>query len=339
MDSNIATQPVRPPALAPEVHDPYAGRAPIIRAEKLTKQFGDELAANDLTFSVPQGIIFGFIGPSGSGKTTTIRLINGIYAPTSGTIEVFGKPPRSFDAATRARMGYMPQHFVLYPNLSVWENLNFSASLYGMGLRRQDRLKELLEFVELYEHRSKLARSISGGMQRRLSLAATLPHDPELIFLDEPTAGIDPVLRRKFWDYFAELKARGRTIFVTTQYVGEAAYCDLVGVMAQGRLLMVETPAGLRRRAAGGEVVDLQAARPLDYRTVTQLRKLPFVIGGIQPLSESSLRITVDDAGTAVPELMTWASEQNIELQAVEKYEPPLDDVFVDLVKREQNGS
>lgn len=310
-----------------------------VKAEHLTKRFGGEVAVNDLTFEVPTGAIFGLIGPSGSGKTTAVRLMTGILEPSAGEVTALGRLPRLFNSTLRRRLGYMPQQFVLYPDLSVWENMNFAAALYGMGFRRGPRLKTLLEFVELYEHRGKLARNISGGMQRRLSLAATLAHDPQLIFLDEPTAGIDPILRAKFWDYFKELRQRGRTLVVTTQYVGEAAYCDQVGVMAEGRLLMVETPDGLRTRAFGGEVVDLQCHQPLDYRIVTQIRALPFVQGRLQPQGETGLRITVDDAGTAVPELVEWARNNNLDVRSIEKFEPPLDDVFVAIVKKEQaNG-
>ncbi len=307
-----------------------------VRAVDLTKRFGNEVAVDHMTFDVPEGAIFGLIGPSGSGKTTAVRLMTGIYEPTEGSVTVLGRSPHNFNSTVRRRLGYMPQQFVLYPDLSVWENMHFAAALYGMGLRRGKRLKELLEFVELEDHRGKLARNISGGMQRRLSLAATLAHDPRLLLLDEPTAGIDPILRAKFWDYFKDLRERGRTLVVTTQYVGEAAYCDLVGVMAEGRLLMVETPDGLRRRAYGGEVVDLQATRPLDYRTVTQLRALPFVTGRLQPLGETGLRMVVDDAGTAVPELVEWARTNALEVRSIEKFEAPLDDVFVDIVKKEQ---
>ncbi len=325
------TQPTRTPA----AERANGARRPAIVAQGLTKQFGDEVAANDLSFEVPEGIIFGLIGPSGSGKTTTVRLLTGVYGPTSGEARVLGERPRHFRGSTRRRIGYMPQHFVLYPNLSVWENMTFAAALYGMGFGRAKRIHELLNFVELDEHRRKLARDISGGMQRRLALAATLVHDPQLIFLDEPTAGIDPVLRRKFWDYFRELTGRRRTVLVTTQYVGEAAYCDLVGVLAEGRLLMVETPNGLRHRAYGGDVVELRAAQPLDYGTVAQIRNLPFITGPLQPLGDTGLRLVVRDAATAVPELVEWANDRNLELATVEEYTPPLDDVFVELVKKE----
>lgn len=214
----------------PRQLQPVEANRPVISVQHLTKKFGEEVAVQDVSFDVPRASIFGFIGPSGSGKTTTVRLLTGVYAPTQGEVTVLDRSPAQFSQGDRARLGYMPQLFVLYPNLTVWENLNFAASLCGMSVFRKKRLTEALNFVELDEHRSKLARNISGGMLRRLSLAATLVHDPELLFLDEPTAGIDPVLRHKFWDHFRELKSQGRTIFITTQYVSEAENCDLVGV-------------------------------------------------------------------------------------------------------------
>jgi ABC-2 type transport system ATP-binding protein len=322
------------PASAPLRND--ARSDAVIRATNLTKQFGDEFAVNDATFEVPRGAIFGFIGPSGSGKTTMVRLLTGIINPTAGDAVVLGRHPKQFNQSLREKIGYMPQLFVLYPELTVWENLNFTASIYGMGFRRNWRLKEVLDFVELYEHRGKIARQISGGMQRRLSLAATLIHNPQLLFLDEPTAGIDPVLRRKFWDHFRALQSQGRTLFVTTQYVGEAAYCDYVGVMAQGRLLMVETPDGLRRRAYGGDIVDLRTKQPLGYGDWSALRKLPFVAGPVYRQSDTETRIRVQDAASAIPDLMTWTKDHNIDVETVEEYLPPFDDVFVELVKGQE---
>jgi ABC-2 type transport system ATP-binding protein len=241
-----------------------------------------------------------------------------------------------FTQSTRERIGYMPQLFVLYPDLTVWENMNFAASMYGLGfLARRSRLNEMLDFVELSEHKGKRARDISGGMQRRLSLASTLAHDPELLFLDEPTAGIDPVLRRKFWDHFKTLQSDGRTLFVTTQYVGEAAYCDLVGVMVRGRLLMVDTPEGLRERAFGGELVDLAIKERVSYdRHIRFWQDLPFVTKRhIQRLSQNSVRLVVDEASTAMPALMEWCQTNKVEVESIEEHLPPFDDVFVELVQ------
>ncbi len=303
-----------------------------IHAANLTKKFDDQDAVQDVTFDIPRGKIFGFIGPSGAGKSTTVRMLTGVVKPTSGEVVVLGETPYRFRIRTRERIGYMPQLFALYPDLTVWENLNFAASLYGMGLFRGGHLRRVLEFVELYGDRRKLARNISGGMQRRLSLAATLVHDPELLFLDEPTTGIDPILRSKFWDHFKALQQQGRTLFVTTQYVGEAAHCDLIGVLSEGRLLMVDTPAGLRRRAFGGEVVELHTPQRIDYNHLQLVRQLPFV-HGLTRLGDLDLRVVVDDASTAIPALLEWGKEQNISIESIREYLPPFDEVFVQLIK------
>lgn len=332
----VKTDLVETPSLPDQTNDPHEV---VIRTENLTKRFANEAAVEGVTFSVPQGTIFGFIGPSGSGKTTTIRMLTGYYAPTEGIVEVFGRAPTKFSQGMRARIGYMPQLFVLYPNLSVWENLNFAASVYGMSFRRQKQLFEVLDFVDLKDHRNKLARNISGGMQRRLALAATLVHDPDLVFLDEPTAGIDPMLRAKFWDRFRDMRQDGRTLFVTTQYVGEAAYCDLVGVMGDGRLLAVDTPHGLRYQAFGGDIVDLRTAEMLDYRLVRQLDDLHLIKGNMIRTSDHSVRFTVEEASTAMPAIMEWCREQGVVIESIEEYQPPFDDVFVEIVRSKGNGA
>jgi ABC-2 type transport system ATP-binding protein len=306
----------------------------VIRTEGLTVRFGHETAVEALSFEVPRGKTFVFIGPSGSGKTTTVRLLTGFYKPTAGQATVLGYNPTEFTQTTRQKIGYMTQQFALYPELTVWENLNFAASIYGMSFQREGRLNELLEFVELSDHKRKLARNLSGGMKRRLSLAATLVHSPKLVFLDEPTAGIDPVLRRRFWDHFKELQQEGRTLFVTTQYVGEAAYCDFVGVMANGRLLMVETPDGLRRRAYGGELVDLTTQERLVYKDLRSLRQLPFVTGKVSRIEDGdTIRLVVDKASTAIPALLDWCHQEYVTVESIEECLPPFDDVFVELVK------
>jgi ABC-2 type transport system ATP-binding protein len=304
----------------------------VISVNHVTKNFGDELAVREVTFDVPRASIFGFIGPSGSGKTTTVRLLTGIYVPSEGDISVLNIAPSKFSQDQRARIGYMTQLFVLYPNLTVWENINFAASLYGMSLVRGSRLKQILEFVELYEHRRKLARDISGGMQRRLSLAAALIHDPELLFLDEPTAGIDPIMRQKFWERFKELQSQGRTLFITTQYVNEADNCDLVGVMSNGKLILVDTPHGLRQHAFGGDIIDLRAFEPIDYHTEQLLSSVSLKTIRTGP---NSIRIIVKEASTAIPDLMKWAPQNNVRVEALEQYTPPFEDVFVELVGSE----
>ena len=312
----------------------------VIKTHNLTKQFGSETAVQSLSFDIPKGSIFGFIGPSGCGKTTTVRLLTGLYWPTVGEVTVLGEVPSHFSRATRAKIGYLPQLFVLYDDLNVWENMNFVASLYGVGfISRRKRLVELLSFVELLDDKRKLVRDLSGGMRRRLSLAATLIHDPTLLFLDEPTAGIDPVLRRKFWDHFKVLQEEGHTLFVTTQYVGEAAYCDYVGILDQGELLMVETPDDLRQRAFGGEAVNLRLVHYLPHDLLTELRTLPFVKGPVTHSGDRDFQIVVGEANKAIPLVLEWCQEKNAEVESIEKYLPPFDDVFVKLIKdRQQNG-
>jgi len=311
----------------------------VVQAQELTKMFGEEAAVDSLTMHVPRGTIFGFIGPSGCGKTTTVRLLTGVHKPTSGQVTVLGKNPYDFSKSDREKIGYLIQNFVLYPELTVWENLNFAASFYGVSLfGRSKRFNHLLDFVDLKEDQGKLASALSGGMKRRLSLAATLVHNPELLFLDEPTAGIDPLLRRKFWDYFKELQNEGHTLFVTTQYVGEAAYCDLVGVMYDGRLLMVETPEGLRKKAFGGEIVSIKTSEWIKFESRKKLESLPFVHGKIKVISDQEIELIVDEASTAMPALIEACKAERINLETIEEISPPFDDVFVKLIEMETHN-
>jgi ABC-2 type transport system ATP-binding protein len=199
---------------------------PILQLENATKSFGEVHAAEGVTLSVDQGTILGLIGPSGSGKTTVVKMAIGNLKPTDGTVRVLGETPHHFHRRTRERIGYMPQTFVLYEDLTAGENLSFIGSLFGMlWPRRRRRARELLQLLDLWDARNRRAGQMSGGMQRRLALASALIHDPEIIFVDEPTAGIDPVLREKIWDEFRRLRDAGRTLFVTTQYVGESEFC------------------------------------------------------------------------------------------------------------------
>lgn len=311
----------------------------VVKAQSVSKVFDSGDGVRDLDLTVPAGTIVGFVGPSGSGKTTAVRLMTGVLAPTSGTLEVLGTDPLEFDVATRNRLGYMPQHSVLYPSLSVWENLSFFAALYGREWVDEQVLSNALEFVELAGHEHKRVETISGGMKRRLALASTLIHEPDLMFLDEPTAGIDPLLRRKFWDRFTTLKEQGKTLIVTTQYVGEAAYCDYVAVLADGRLLLVETPDGLRRAAFGGDVIhvdfqvrpDEQLKRSVEH--VTAASHCEYRNG-------RGLRIVVEEAAVALPALSAWLGENEIAIEQAEEFLPPFDDVFVEIVSdsRSSNG-
>jgi ABC-2 type transport system ATP-binding protein len=292
---------------------------------------------SDLNFEVQQGEIFGFIGPSGSGKTTTIRLLTGVYTPTSGDVRVMGAVPSHPGRQVQEHFGYMPQLFVLYPNLTVRENLSFVAQLYGMGrLARNRRVKELLQFVELYDDRNKLATNVSGGMQRRIELAASLLHNPALLFADEPTAGIDPVLRGKFWEEFRRLRDEGRTLFVTTQYVGESEYCDRVGVIREGRIVAVDTPTALRRRAFGGDMVDV-VVNGLSNATIQALEDLP-IVKYVNRVSANELRVSVGEAGPAIPPMLDVLTSLSCDVKRIEEYRPNFDDVFIRLMEQDEEA-
>ncbi|HSH78153.1 MAG TPA: ABC transporter ATP-binding protein [Herpetosiphonaceae bacterium] len=318
-------------------HEP-SGNA-VITMRNVSKKWGDKYGVRDVTMEVPAGKIFGLVGPSGCGKTTSIRLMTGVYTPSAGDLRVLGATPRNFAKRARERIGYMPQLFVLYPTLTVWENLNFVASLYGLNwFRRRKRLQELLEFVELTPARNTLAQNISGGMKRRLELACSLVHNPQLLFADEPTAGVDPVLRGKFWDGFRALNAEGHSLVVTTQYVSEVEYCDLVGVMRGGKLLMVETPEGLRRRAFGGrEVIELHVDAEDERNARRILRELPFVDDIERPHNQprGTLQVYVDDAGARLPEMIqSLGTDTTIDMRNAQEFKPPFDDVFIILMEQ-----
>ena len=296
------------------------------------KRFGPAWVVRDLDFAVEPGTIFGLFGPSGSGKTTTLRLLLGLLGPDEGEVRVLGTTPSRFKARTRARIGYLPQLFVLYPELSAWENLDLVASLYGMGWwKRREPMRRVLELVELWDDRRKSASQLSGGMQRRLELAAALVHDPELVIMDEPTAGIDPILRARFWDHFRSLRGQGRTVFVTSQYVTEAEYCDRIAMLGRGRLVASGTPADVRRQAMGGELIDIVADR-LDRPLVEKLERLSGVRAS-NVVSFEELRLTVDRAGAAIPRVLAVLAAEGVEVRHVQEHRPNFDEVFVRLME------
>ena len=261
-----ANQPATPPTQSRAAADTAKAQADAaVVVDDVTMRFDDQLAVDGISLVVPAGTILGLIGPSGSGKTTTIRLLTGALTPTSGTVRVLGEEPRRFRRQTRERLGYMPQSFTLYPDLTVRENVDFVGSLFGMMFpRRRRRTREVLQLLDLWDVRSRRAGRLSGGMQRRLELACALVHDPALLFLDEPTAGIDPLLRASVWEELHRLRATGRTMLVTTQYINEAESCDLVALIAGGRLLALATPDDLRREASGGDVIGIETAALFD---------------------------------------------------------------------------
>ena len=268
-----------------------------------------------------------------------MRLLTGIYRPTGGQVRVFGKDPASFKFPDKSRIGYIPQHFLMYQNLSVEENLNFMGGMYGTSPREhREKMEQLLVFFELEPARKRLGRHLSGGMQRRLMLSGALLHDPDLIFADEPTAGIDPVLRQRTWEYFRQLRDQGSSILVTTQYVGEAAFCDLVAVMRKGRLIILDTPQELRRKAMGGEIIHIQVDHENVFQAMEFLDKLPQVLKVEQVDTEKDgIFVYVANARKEIPSLIgELMAKLEITLNTVEPYYPPFDEVFVRLMKHRE---
>lgn len=306
---------------------------PPVVVANVTRRFGDVLASNDVSLEVPAGTILGLIGPSGSGKTTMIRMLTGTLAPSSGDIAVLGERPWRFRRETRERIGYMPQQFHLYPHLTCAENVSFCASLFGLfWWQRRARVRQVLELAELWPARNRLAKDLSGGMQRRLSLACALVHDPEVLFIDEPTAGLDPLLRQKVWSEFRRLRDAGRTLFVTTQSVTDAEYCDYVALLVRGNLVAIDRPEDLRRQVFGGEVVDVRTRGEAHPRVLT---RVPGVIE-VRQRSADHVVVIADEAATTVPRIVDAMQDAGDRVLSAEKYEPSFDDVFVALV--EQSG-
>ena len=296
------------------------------------KRFDDTWVLRDVDLEVAPGTIVGLIGPSGCGKTTTLRLATGVHRPDEGTVRLLGRRPDALPSDQRQRLGYLPQEPVLFEELSLWENLAFHAALNGVRLRSRAHRRRLLELVELDADRRKAVNQASGGMKRRLALAAALVHEPSFIILDEPTAGIDPVLRRTFWEHFRSLRDEGRTFVITTQYVGEAADCDLVVLLAGGRVVATGPPEELRRQAVGGDLLEIETDREVPGELIERLRRRDDV-HRVDVIGPARFRLLVDDGGAALAEITTVVQEAELAVVDTEEPVPSYDEVFIQLVE------
>jgi ABC-2 type transport system ATP-binding protein len=327
------------PAATPQAATPANARPagestaePVVVVEDVTRVFDKRAVVRGINLVIHPGTIVGIIGPSGSGKTTTIRMLTGALRPTEGRVRVLGENPTSFQRGTRERIGYMPQLFTLYPDLTARENVDFVGSLFGMlWRRRRKRSREVLELLDLWPARDRRASAMSGGMQRRLELACALVHEPVLLFLDEPTAGIDPILRGKVWDELHRLRDAGRTILVTTQYVGDAEDCDHVALIAGGRLIAFAPPDELRRNALGGDVIEVETSKLFD---ATAVESVPGVVS-VNQRGPRAFSATVDDAATTLPSVVEAVTTGGGEVVSAQEVRPTFDDVFALLVERD----
>jgi ABC-2 type transport system ATP-binding protein len=323
----------RPRSAEPKQEEVAIESEVAVRMAGVTRRFNGFVAVEALDLEIPAGSVVGVIGPSGSGKTTTIRMITGSLAPTEGKVEVLGEDPSAFHRKTRERIGYMPQLFSLYPDLTVGENVDFAAALYGLVLfRRWRRRKAVLQLLDLWSVRSRRAGKLSGGMKRRLELAAALVHEPRLLILDEPTAGIDPLLRKTVWDEIHRLRDLGVTSIVTTQYVTEAEECNVVALISGGRLIAHGTPDELRHQAFGGDVVEVEMAALYDAATLTR----PEGVRDVRQTGPKTFQLIVDDAGTASADMLQTMARSGGEVEAVREIRPSFEDVFARLVERDR---
>jgi ABC-2 type transport system ATP-binding protein len=304
----------------------------VIKTQDLTRTFKNTIAVDRLNLRVQRGEIFGLVGPDGAGKTTTIRLLAAIMDPTGGKATVLGYDTVTQPEPIKQRIGYMAQRFNLYGDLSAWENLSFFADVFEVrGVVRKERIERLLRFARLTEFRDRRAAHLSGGMQKKLALACTLIHTPELIYLDEPTTGVDPVSRREFWDILTDLYLQGTTLVVSTPYMDEAERCSRVGLMYEGQMVVCDTPERIKGLVEG-ELIALRTSNLHRAREV--LASLPGLLE-MQTFGDQ-LRFFVPSANEAIEWARTALAAQNIDLLEVRSTRPRMEEAFVSLVRRQQ---
>ena len=301
---------------------------PAVAVERLTRRFGAFTAVDQVSFEVGRGEVFGFLGPNGAGKTTTIKMLTGLLQPTSGRGAVAGFDLAREVESVKRSIGYMSQLFSLYGDLTVEENIAFFAGLYGVPReRRAERRDWVLEMAGLKDHRGRLTGELSLGWKQRLALGTAVLHEPPVLFLDEPTSGVDPISRRDFWDLIYGLAARGTTVIVSTHYMEEAEYCHRLALMSRGRIIALDRPAGLRAAMPAPLIEVLTDDSP---RAVEALEGAEWVID--VGLFGRAVHVTVRDAARARAELPRALAAAGIGVRGLEVVEPSLEDVFVALV-------
>jgi ABC-2 type transport system ATP-binding protein len=301
-----------------------------VSVRNLEKRFGDFVAVNRISFDVVKGEVFGFLGPNGAGKSTTIRMLCGILVPSGGSGVVAGLDILTQKEEIKSNIGYMSQKFSLYDDLRVEENIDFYSGIYRIPKgKRQERKEWVIEMAGLKEHRRALTKTLSGGWKQRLSLGCAILHEPKVLFLDEPTSGVDPMSRRQFWELIYSLSDTGVTVFVTTHYMDEAEYCDRLGLIYRGELIAVGTPTELKHCHMQETVVEIVCDRFQDALTM---------LSGMEGVREvalfgRTLHAAVDDEQKASEAIHKRLEEQGVKVEDVRRIEPSLEDVFVSLVE------
>ena len=310
---------------------------PVIVAENLTRRFGSFTAVDRISFSIHRGAIFGFLGPNGSGKSTVIRMLCGLLAPSGGSASLEGVDVTRNPEAVKEQIGYTSQRFSLYEDLTVRENIRFFGQIYGLsGERLNNRMHEVVSLVGIADYLQRLAGQLSGGWKQRLAVACALLHDPKILFLDEPTAGIDPVARRELWDLLYQLSSEGKTLFVTTHYMDEAERCTHVGYIYLSKLIVCGEPDELKTlpevTPKGQRRLELQTDQP--SLTLQKIRKMEGVTDAT--LFGYSIHLLVKDF-VCEEDLRRWLQEQELEVLVLREIQPELEDVFVMLTRLHKN--
>ena len=299
-----------------------------VRVEGLTRRFGDFTAVDNISLAIGKGEIFGFLGPNGAGKSTTIKMLCGLLQPTGGKGFVGGNDIMREAEEIKKHIGYMSQKFSLYDDLTVEENINFFSGIYKVSReKKRGRMEWVLEMSGLKDRRNSVTKTLPGGFKQRLALGCAILHEPPILFLDEPTSGVDPISRRNFWDLIYEMARKSTTIFVTTHYMDEADYCDRLALIYRGRVIAEGTPGEMRQKYMKRDVLEIEVDRLVAALEAVYKNGIETAIFG------SLLHATVDNAEQDIPRIEALLKKEGIAVNRIEKIIPSLEDVFVTLIE------
>jgi ABC-2 type transport system ATP-binding protein len=309
---------------------------PAVQVEHLSKTFGAFRAVDDVSFAVERGEVFGFLGPNGAGKTTTIKILSGLLKPTSGRGSVAGFDVAKEPERIKEHIGYMSQLFSLYADLTVDENIEFFSGLYGVaGERKAQRRDWVLSMARLVDHRRRLTGELSLGWKQRLALGCAVLHEPPILFLDEPTSGVDPASRRNFWDMIGDLAADGITVFVTTHFMDEAEHCDDLALIYGGRLVASGSPSALKRRHVSRALLEVETD---DLMAAYEALRAEPTLAAVA-LFGNRLHVTADDEAAGRAAISTRLAARGVGLRRLERIEPSLEDAFVAIIEATAGGA